>query len=228
MALEIEFEDGDADDAEPAESERVGHAPARRWWNPYAAKVLPTPGPRALLAVAAVAVAAAAAAGFDFGRTAQQARASAALNLAPSNAYIIDALPSDAPPSSPLPDRSSVERTILLRVLNDGPRPVTVLGGTLYSPDIAVARLVPEAGGVVRPGGVSTLRTVAEVSCGGGPHEGADATFAEVSFATVADIELRTADGQVRRVRIIVEQYSTRGALGSCATPGRQVLARNR
>ena len=223
MALEIEIEDGDADDAEPAESERVGHGPTRRRWGPFAAQVLPTPRPRPLLAVAAVAVAAAAAAGLDFGRTAQQARASAALNLAPSDAYTIDALPFDPPA-----DRNSVERTILLRVLNDGPRPVTVLGGTLYSPDIAVSRLVPEAGGIVRPGGVSTLRTVAMVSCGGSPHEGADATFAEVSFATVADIELRTADGQVRRVRIIVEQYSTRGGPGSCAIPGRQVLARNR
>jgi len=222
VALEIEFEDGDAADAEPAQSERIEHGPPRRRWGAYG-QALPVPGPRLLLAATAVAVGITGFAGLDFSRTAQQARSSATLNLAPADSYIIDALPA-GPPA----DGNTVERAILLRVLNDGPRPVTVLGGTLYSPDISVSRLVPDAGGVVRPGGVSTLRTVALVSCGGGLHEGVDATFAEVSFATVADIELRTADGQLRRVRIVVEQYNTHEAQGSCAAPGHQVLARNR
>lgn len=223
MGLEIEIEDADAADAEPGESERVEHGPPRGRWGAYG-QGLPVPGPRVVLGVTAVAVAVTALVGLDYGRTAQQARSRASLGLAPSDSYVIDAL-SDAAPAV----GNTVERSIRLRVLNDGPRPVTVLGGTLYSPDIAVSRLVPEADGVVRPGGVGTLQTVADVSCGGGSHEGVDATFAEVSFATVADIELRTADGRLRRVRIIVEQYSTHEALDSCNPPGRQLeLARNR
>lgn len=229
MALEIEFEDGDAADGEPAASERVESGASRGRWGAYAQSLpvpAPVPGPRLLLAATAVAVGVTAVAGLDFGRAAQQDRSRAALNLAPADSYTID-----TPATGPLPDGAqgdAVERAIQLRVLNDGPRTVTVLGGTLYSPDIAVSRLAPDADGVVRPGGVGTLRTVALVSCGGGVHEGVDATFAEVSFATVADIDLRTADGRVHRVRIVVEQYSTHGTQGSCAAPGHQVLARNR
>jgi hypothetical protein len=48
-----------------------------------------------------------------------------------------------------------------------------------------------------------------------------------VSFATVADIEVRTADGRVHWVRIIVEQYNRHEAQDSCAAPGYQVLAHN-
>ena len=213
MALEIEFEDDDAADGEPAEGERLEHGPSRRRWGAYGRAL---PGPRLLLAATAAAVGITAAAGLDLGREAQQARSRAALFLAPSDSYVIDALPA-APPTA----ESTDERTILLRVLNDGPRPVTVLGGTLYGPDIAASRLVPDAGGgALKPGAVGALRAVSQVACGGGPHEDTDATLAEVSFATVADIELRTADGLVRRVRIIVQQYSPLAELDVCGFPG--------
>ena len=200
MALEIEFEDDDSGD--PGRPEDPGR-PRRR-------VVLPRPA--VMLALTAAAVSATAVAGLNHGRTAEQARSSASLHLAPNNSYLVDLLPAPGSPTA----AGSAERAILLRILNDGPRAVTFLGGTLYAPDIAASRLVPEAGGVVRAGAVGALRAVARIDCGGGRREGADATFAEVSFATVADIELRTADGQVRRVRIIVQQYSLYDTLHEC------------
>jgi len=200
VALEIEFEDDDSADPEQPEDRAV----------PVSRVLMPRPA--VMLVPAAAVVIATAVAGLNLGLTAEQSRSRALLHLAPDDSYSYGALPSAGSPTA----TGSVERTILLRVLNDGPLPVTVLGGTLYAPDIAASRLVPDAGGVVRPGAVGALRAVARISCGGGAQEGADATFAEVSFATVADIELRTADGQVRHVRIIVQQYSGYDTLYEC------------
>lgn len=206
MGLEIEFEDEDSAEAEAEfEAERAPYqgAPRRRW--------------ALALTATAAAVAVTAVAGLDIGRTAQQARSRAILRLAPSESYVIDALPASSP--SPA-EGSGVERAVLLRVLNDGPRPVTVLGGTLSSPDFATVRLLPDAGGALKPGGVGTLRAVARLACGGGPGEGTEATFAEVSFATVADIDLRTSDGLSHRVSIIVQQYNALAMFIACGLPG--------
>jgi hypothetical protein len=216
VGLEIEFED---DDSAAAESHEDGER-RRSWpWTPlHRYAVAPSPG--LVVAVTAAAVAVTAVTGLNFGRSAQQDRSRALLHLAPSDSYLVDAASAASAPSAhAVATANGVDRTIRLRVLNDGPEPLTMLGGVLSSPDIALSQLVPDGGAVLKPGAVGTLRALAHFVCGGGPREGTDATFAEVAFATVADIRVRTVDGQARSVRIIVQQYSTTSAMAECEPP---------
>jgi hypothetical protein len=236
VGLEIEIEYDDPGDAEWDDDGDRGR-PYRRRRTPLP-RVVALPRPGLVLAVSVAVVGVAAAAGLNIGLTAPQDRARVALHLASSDSYLVDApsqpvpvplaIPTPAPgpasgrPTGPLATRSGtthVDRTVWLKVINDGPRAVTVLGATLSSPDLAASRLVPEGAGVLKPGAVGTLRGRAQFSCGGGLREGADATFAEVAFATVADIEMRTADGRLHQVRIIVEQYSADLVQAECGWP---------
>jgi hypothetical protein len=218
VGLEIEIEYDDSADAEWAD-ERARPSRRRRAM-PFA----PSLRPGLVLGASVAVVGAAAVAGLAFGLTAPQDRSRVALHLASSESYLVDAQPVAAARGT---DRG--DRTVWLKVVNDGPRAVTVLGATLSSPDLAASRLVPDGGDdILKPGAVGTLRGLARFACGGGTHEGLDSTFAEVAFATVADVELRTADGRAHQVQIIVEQYNAQLSLDECgqAVAPRVVLLR--
>ncbi|MBS2961717.1 hypothetical protein KGA66_01565 [Actinocrinis puniceicyclus] len=213
MGLEIEF---DYDDTEggrwsaPSETQPLRARVGRRWNAGLAAG-----NPLFVhlgIALAALVLGAASTAGFTQGRQAARDRAATVLHLAPVGPFVIDSPPS--PPTDvrqllATPWTDAVDEHVTLRVVNDGPDPVTVLGAQVTASQFAPATLLPAAPGgataattttTTAPGGVSALGGVAHFVCGDFPSVD--------PVATVARLTVRTADGGTRSQTLMIDRFS--------------------
>jgi hypothetical protein len=236
VGLEIEFEDedGEAADGSWQDADADGGGPlrariARRWRYGVA-----TVGPLTVhlgVALAALVVGAASAAGYTAGRTAQQDRAAALLHLAPVNPFTVAEIA--LPPATEsvqqmlaTPWTDEFDQGVALSLVNDGPEPVTVLGGTVTAPEFKAAALTPVKGGSIPSGGISTLRGRAHFVCGDYPVGVPGTVPASPRDSTIAHLTVRTADGVVRTLTLQVDRYSEVAEQSVCLRmPSPQVLS---
>jgi hypothetical protein len=209
VPVEIEFEpDESPEQAWPERAgapgaEQLGGQPAWR------ASVSPVRVP-ARLAVAGAVLAAACASGFMAGQTAQRDRHAVSVHLAASRPLVIDPVPDTSGETNAqllaTPWTGAFDRAIALRVVNDGPDPVTLLGGTLTAAQISPAVVLP-AGRVLAPGAAQTLRARAHFDCVEYPQR-LSATDARVT-ETAVHLGVRTADGAPHQVTLLVDALGT-------------------
>jgi len=230
VSLEIEFEYDDTQDgvwSQAAEADPRGRPRRRDRWRSVASPVLVQLG----VALTALAVGAASTAGLLDGRRAQQDRSATALHLAPVAPFTVQVI--QQPNAVPLavllatPWTNVFDQDVALAVINDGPDPVTMLGATVAAPEFRAATLTPTSRAVVAPGGTSVLRGKAHFVCSDfpAPKPGVDVA-ASPAFATIADINVRTSDGRVRRQTLLVDRYSDIAEQSVCgAMLGPQVVA---
>ena len=157
-------------------------------------------------------VGASAVAGFQLGRAAPQKRSTVALHLAGGRTYLFG--PAPVPRDSAWSD--TVERAVSLTVVNDGPDPLTVVGGKVTGPLVHADFALPAGGLDLAAGATATVHAAAKVDCravfeplfltGGDPS----------SLDTVADFGVRTLDGQARHTRLTVDMDSAAAVSGVC------------
>jgi hypothetical protein len=214
VGLEIEFEYEDTQGgawSRPEESDLRGRIGRR--WNERLSAGSPL-FVQLGIAVAALVLGAASTAGFLAGRTAQQDRATLRLHLGPVDPYVIVPipLPADQSPAQRLatPWTDTFDQPVMLTLVNDGPDPVSLLGATLTAPQFRTLTLTAGSAGSAQlaPGGISVLRGRAHIVCGDYPALTIADALAAPQVATVAQISVRTADGETRRETLQVDRYS--------------------
>ncbi len=209
MGLEIEFEYEDTREGEW--SARVEPAPPHRRWRPGAPRSSGRPGGGAAalylaVGLTALAVGAASTAGVMQGRRVTQDRSTVEIHLGPLTPLDIQPLVQqdvvDLPQLLATPWTDEYDQGMKLTVVNDGPKPVTLLSATLNAPQLGrpASLAVTDAGRVTAPGGIATFSGLGHFVCG---------DFDSVNrAATTADLILRTVDGRTRVERLIIDRFS--------------------
>ena len=176
------------------------------------------------LVLAGAVLAAACITGFLAGQKAPQNQHTVAVHVADANPLTIDPVPEVNPRGAMLPAAwtGSFDRPVALAVVNSGPDPVTILGGAIIAPQIASGGTLP-AGVVLAPDARRTLRTRAHFDCVDYPlHVSATS---ESATETTARLDIRTADGTLHRVSLLVDPFNVsieRAVCGRVQSP--QVL----
>lgn len=216
MSVEIEFEPDEGagsfwpDTAGALGAEHLGvQVPFRRAADPRILFV-------ARLVLAGAVLAAACVAGFLAGQRAPQDQRAVAVHIAESNALTIDPVPRPEFRGGPLatPWTGTFDRSVALSVVNTGPDPVTILGGTIIAPQITSGGTLP-TGEVLAPGAGRTLRTRAHFDCVDYPLR-VSAT-SESATETTARLDIRTVDGASHRVTLLVDPFNISIQSSVCA-----------
>jgi hypothetical protein len=162
------------------------------------------------------AVGASSVAGYQLGRAAPGNRSIVALHLAGGRTYQLG--PAPAPRNAAWSD--TAERSVSLTVVNDGPDPVTVVGGTASGPLVHADFALPAGGLDLAAGATATLHAAARVDC----RPVFEPLFMTVddpsSLDTVADFGVRTLDGRAHRTRLTVDPASATAVSGVCTLLG--------
>lgn len=216
VPLEIEFEsDGDAGPIWPDAAGALGAehlATQPPVWGRSDARTLF----RARLVLAVAVLVTACVSGVLAGRKAPENHHTVAVRVADVNPLTIDPVPAvEARSGSPAtPWTGTFDRSVALTLVNSGADPVTILGGALIAPQISPSALLP-AGEVVAPGATQTLRTRAHFDCVNYPlHVSATS---ESATETTASLDVRTLDGTVHRVSLLVDAFDIRIEQAVCA-----------
>jgi hypothetical protein len=219
VPLEIEFEPEEGpgpswpDEPGAPGPEQLG-APPPTWWRAPRLRVLLY----AAFAVSGVVVTTAFTTGFAAGQTAQRDRHIVAVRAAANNPLVIDPVPTTSGQTTAqqlaTPWAGAFDREVAVTVVNHGPDPVTVVGGTLIAAQISPAAAFP-AGEVLVPGVERTLRTRAHIDCVDYPVHLSPTNTAAI--AATAHLDLRTADGVRHTVTLPVDPFGATIDTDVCA-----------
>lgn len=238
MALEIEFEDDDqTDTAWPLDASDAGGArgTGAEDADPGAltaeASETRTGSPRSGVAallperfkpllplqlgvlVAAFVVGASTVAGFLAGRTAAQDRTVVELHMAGGGAYTVG----PATPSGTGRWTDTFARRVSLNVVNDGPKPVTLLSGRVTGPYENGAFGFPRGGMKIAAGATATLHAATTIDCRGVFGAVRLTNGSSAPQNTVADFEVATADGRTGGTSLLVDLASAAVVSAVCA-----------
>jgi hypothetical protein len=152
-------------------------------------------------------------AGFVTGRTAEQNRTLVELHMTGGDAYKID----ETTVSDSGQWTDTFVRQASLSLVNDGPDPVTVLGGAISGPYEHGRFGLPRAGTKIAAGATVTLHAATTIDCRGvfGALKLNNGTSSPLN--TVADFDVATADGHTGRTDMLVDLASASVVATVCA-----------